>query len=226
MAGTPNQMPLIMKAIVKHDLEAFTNLYKGKEDLLLSYTINSSYYSIVSLICHLDSHKVFKNILIQILNEAISNNISIESPSGDDIYQEGVCHWICTYRDIDVAKLMLNTPNVLINRLDKAYKTGPTLLSEVRDRSLVVELIKLLIEKGFDINTQKNEDVPTLLESFISSISINYDAVEFLINQGARTDAKHSKRINTAGEHFTLIEVVNQGKNEKLKQIFQVGLNE
>lgn len=115
---------------------------------------------------------------------------------------------------------MLNTPNVIINRFESAYKIGAARLAE-RKGSEVIDLLEFLIEKGLDINIRKNEKAPTLLESFINALFINYDAIEYIIRKGARKDVKHSWAKNPeTGEFLTLTEFVNQKKDERLKQIF------
>lgn len=218
MSQTSNEMTLAMKAIIRNDLEAFTHFYKGKDDILITFNDNSGFHSIVSLICQCDSQKIFKPILIQILNDSISNNITIESPTDNN--QEGVCHWCCSYLDLDVAKLMFSTPNVLVNRLDKSFKSGPARLAEKKGK-IVIQLIQFLIENGFNINIRKDENSPSLLESFVSAMNIIYEAVDFLIKNGAKIDVFHSHFKNKeTGEKISLIDYVNQRNDEKLKQLF------
>lgn len=53
------QMTPAMKAIKHLDLEAFTNYYKGKDDIIANYTDESGYHSIISMICQLDRYKKF-----------------------------------------------------------------------------------------------------------------------------------------------------------------------
>ena len=78
MAQSTNQMTLAMKAIIRNDLEAFTHLYKGKEDIQYSFTDNSGYHSIISLICQYDSQKnlkifLYKYLMKQLLLILLSN---------------------------------------------------------------------------------------------------------------------------------------------------------
>lgn len=115
---------------------------------------------------------------------------------------------------------MFNTPNVLINRLDGSFKTGPSRLVE-RNGPVVIQILEFLIQKGFDVNTRKDEKSPTLLESFVSALNINYEAIELLIKHGARKDVKHSVFKNKkTGDFYTLTEFVNEKKDEKLKKNF------
>ena len=156
-----------------------------------------------------------KKMLLQILDDVAENEI--EPPvNGGLIYQSGVCHWACMYYDVEVARKMFKTKGFLPNRLDDEHKTGAARLAERKGKE-VIEILELLITQyDFNINARENESYPTLLESFASAINAKYEAIQFLIASGARTDVKHSKK------NITLYEFVKGGKNIKLKKAFGI----
>lgn len=82
-------------------------------------------------------------------------------------------------------------------------------------------MIQFLIENGFNINIRKDENSPSLLEIFVSAMNIIYEAVDFLIKNGAKIDVFHSHFKNKeTGEKISLVDYVNQRNDEKLKQLF------
>lgn len=120
---------------------------------------------------------------------------------------------------MDVAKAMLKTQNVQINRIGPEFKTGAYDLFDNRD-PIVIKILEILIENGFDVNTRYSDEYPSLLEKFITSISTNYDAIEFLIKNGADINALHSRITNSDHKRITLLQFVKNKGNSRLKKIF------
>ncbi|KAK8864976.1 hypothetical protein M9Y10_010503 [Tritrichomonas musculus] len=211
--NTP-EMTTAMRAVICHNPEALGIIYR-KGDALVHFTDKFGYHSLISLICEMDPGKSFKKILLQILTDVAENEI--EPPvKGGLMYQSGVCHWACMYYDLEVARKMFKTKGFLPNRLDNEHKTGAARLAERKGKE-VIEILDLLItQHDFNINARENESYPTLLESFASAINANYEAIQFLIASGARTDVKHSKK------NMTLYDFVKGGKNIKLKKAFGI----
>lgn len=56
----------------------------------------------------------------------------------------------------------------------------------------VIPIMKMLFDKGYDLNQTKNNS-PTILEFFITAITLNIKAIEFIINNGANMDAPFTK---------------------------------
>lgn len=124
----------------------------------------------------------------------------------------------CT-NDLDVAKMMLNTKNVKINRFGKSKKTGPFYLIGKKGNNATA-MLELLIQNGFDVNMRFDESYPSLLEGFIKDLYKNYQAIELLIEYGADINAFNSGYRGEQGNKLTLLQYVNQGKDSKLKKIF------
>lgn len=208
-----NNWPFSYVSLINRNIPSFEIFYNGREDILFN-DIGFDYLSIISVICF-SGDKIFKPTLMRILDDAIKENISIEPPNQDGIYYSGVCHWICQYYDIDVAKKMLQTKDVLINRFNRSYKTGAFYLY-LRNEPQTYELFNLLIENGLDINIRKNEDSPSFLEQLINGIIPNYDLIEFLIKKGADVNAICSK------QKITLYQKVQLTNDIRMKQIFNI----
>ncbi|KAK8844466.1 hypothetical protein M9Y10_024326 [Tritrichomonas musculus] len=200
--------------VICYNPEALEMIYR-KEDALVHFTDKFGYHSLISYICEIDPGKKFKKMLLQILDDVAENEI--EPPvNGGLMYQSGVCLWACMYYDVEVARKMFKTKEFLPNRSDDEHKTGAARLAERKGKE-VIEILELLITQyDFNINARENESYPTLLESFASAINANYEAIQFLIASGARTDVKHSKK------NITLYEFVKGGKNIKLKKAFGI----
>ena len=108
---------------------------------------------------------------------------------------------------------MLSTKGALINRFGFRGHLG---LSLAVYKKNVNELLKVLLELGFDVNARYNEKSPTLLEFFIGAICPNYEAISFLIDHGADVNAKHSKN------NMTLYEFVKSRRDTKMKKAFGI----
>lgn len=211
-----SQMTVSMKAVIFHNAEALAAIYNGKDDILAHYIDSTGFHSLISLICETDQkNKTFKQVLIKILNDA--QNLKIEPPkTGSLQYQSGVCHWACMYMDLDVAKLMFQTQDVDPNRFDKEYKTGPVRLIEKTGKIVIEMLDFILTRTSFNIDIRYNDKSPTLLESFMTAIKPNYEAIEYLVNAGANTKVKHSRT------NMTLYDYVRSRSDKKMKKIFQI----
>lgn len=93
---------------------------------------------------------------------------------------DGPVHWICTALDVDIAKAFL-LHNIDVNRINENNKTGFHLMSDKVGKE-VIEILKLLINSGFDVNLK----LPcSVLECFCRSIKQSYKIIEFLIENGA-----------------------------------------
>lgn len=211
-----NKGTYAMRCVIHHNVSSLEIIYDKEYDLNKYFTDRTGYHNLISLIAETDPRNIFKEIYLKILDDA--KDISIEPPEefGDT---DGVCHWCCMYNDLDVAKKMLNTKNVKINRFNKSKKTGPFYLIGKKGND-VTAMLELLIQNGFDVNMRFNESYPSLLEGFIATISKNYQAIELLIEYGADINAFHSKHTGKQGNKLTLLQYVNGRNDSKLKKIF------
>ena len=204
-----------MKCVINRNVNSLELIYDKNYDLDKFFIDRSGYHNLISLIAETDVRKIFKNFYLKILDDV--KEMTIEPPE-EYGYNAGVCHWCCLYNDLDVAKKMLNTKNIKINRFDKEKKTGAFKLVEKKEN--VPEMLELLINEGFDINLRYDETFPTLLESFLCGISKNYLAIEVLIKYGADINANHSRKKDRQGNKMTLAQFVKEGYDRKLKILF------
>lgn len=207
--GTPS-----MKAVTSFNVDALEILYNKNFDLTASFIDRGTYYTLISLICETDVKKMFKNFFKKILIDARDVQIEPEYIPGQN--HAGVCHWACMYADFEIAKLMLKTPNVQINRLDENFRTGAFKLT-VKKGNDTIKILELLYNHGFNINAKKDDKSQSLLEAFMLAMTKNYQAIEFLVNHGADVNAIYTKQ-----PKFTLIEFVRSRSDAKLKKIFGI----
>ncbi|KAK8881916.1 hypothetical protein M9Y10_044554 [Tritrichomonas musculus] len=199
------------ECIITYNLDALKTLYNGKIDIMPSSDGSENLLSLVSLICHNDVDKYFKEFLIQILNEV--KGFKIDPIERENIFDEGVCHWACRYKDLEIAQMLLDTPKYNINRFDRAYKTGAAYLAD--DNTIEsLEILKLLISKGLDVNAF-HEGEPTLLQYFVSAVFPNYNAIKILLDNNANPNAIHTKCNCTITEF-----VRNKVRDQKVKSLF------
>lgn len=206
--GSAN-MPPVAKAAIDVNPEALEMLYNGKEDILCKIPDKPN-DNLITLICDSDRQKKFKNVLInKILKDAKEMNLEPTNPS-----VPGICHWACSYMDVDVAREMFKLPNFNINRTEN-NRTGPMRLVN-REGKEALDMLSFLIDRGFDINNTHNGKVPSLLECYVAAIKKNIPAITLLLNSGADVDLKYSKSKN--GQ--TIYEFVMSSKNDQLKKLF------
>lgn len=203
-----------MKAIINNQPEALRLLVHSPADINF---INQQGESVFSLACFYGMN--FKGVILDMLR--LMGNNTIEPPP--NISCKGVCHWACQLGDLDVARAMFSKPGLLINRLDNQGNPGIFQLidkySNQAETQNAIDLMKLLIEKGFDINIRAPKangvyKTESILEKFTTSIKPNVKIVEFLISNGA--DIKAYKK----GQNRRLIDVIRQSRNKQMKEIF------
>lgn len=202
-------MPPVAKAAIDFNPEALEMLYNGKEDILCKIPEKPN-ENLISLICDSDRQKKFKDILInKILKDAKEMNLEPTNPSAP-----GICHWACSYMDVDVAREMFKLPNFNINRTAND-KTGPMkLVNRVEKEAL--DMLSLLIDRGFEINNTHGGKVPSLLECYVAAIRKDIPAITLLLNNGADVDIKYTK----SRSNQTIYEFVMSTNNEQLKKLF------
>lgn len=130
---------LQMSALINNSPYLLPYLIKSPEDASF---ISPEGESVFSLAC-------FYGLKTEILDMLkINGNKQIEPPIS--IQCKGVCHWICQLADYDVAKAMLSTPGVLINRLDnRGYPGIFHLLDQKKSNDEITKIMLLLIENVF-----------------------------------------------------------------------------
>lgn len=205
-----------MKAIINNQPEALRLLIRSIEDIVF---INMQGESVFSLACFYGIG--FKNIILDMLR-MLHNSVCIEPPS--ELRVKGVCHWICTLNDIDVARAMLRTPGVNLNRLDDKGRPGIFHLIDKdkseADTKNIIQLIDLLIENGFNINIRAPPEndifkIESVLERFTTCIKPNIEIINFLISRGANIYALKKNK------NQRLVDGIMQTRNNKVKELFK-----
>ncbi|OHT14498.1 hypothetical protein TRFO_15167 [Tritrichomonas foetus] len=202
-----------MHAAINLQPEAVEFLIEYDESLI-NFCSPVTHRTLLGLCCF--NGDSFKKVILNILRKA--QEMEIEPPSNFEC--QGPIHWMCIFLDLDVAHAFLQH-KINVNRIDNEGKTGFHYLIDkpAHMENTIIELMKLLISYGFNVNiqrkSQQNASISsTVLEHFVTAISKSYKIIEFLIYNNADIYAlnKHNKR---------LIDIVMSKNDEKMKKIFK-----
>lgn len=182
---------LLMDAALYRSPEILQLLIPTQSNITYVNEKGESIFSILAL-NGIDKMPQFKNVILSLLERVQGQTIEPDST----IHCKGVCHWICQLLDFDIAKAMLNTAKVQINRLDHRNNHG---LNELTVKSPektndMIKLITLLMNHGLNLNARapKVKGVypsPSILENFCISLRPNIMMIQFLIEVGADVNA-------------------------------------
>lgn len=211
----------IMTEFIKHNMNVIPNLYQGVEDITYYVYRKNGYVSIISLLADYFTHyRQMKDFVLKVLNDA--KDLTIEPPDESEFEQDGVCYWACRFCDVDIARALLKTQNVQINRFNRDFQTGARALSTKKSKE-ACDVLEVLIENGLDINIRYNNQYPTLLQTYIDSINPNYDLIRTAVKFGADIYAFHSLHKDN-DRPITLLDDVRRRKKEKIEKIFNEAL--
>lgn len=208
----PNHPSFIVKAIIDFNLSA-VEFFIAEDGIDFTQANNAQ---LIEKIIDVDNRTLrFKNTLINILSKD-TENIPLDQPN----QSHTACGLMCKYFDSDVAKLIVRTRDFDINRFDERHLTGACWLINKRDHSKVCDMIKFLIENGFDVNNRYDVNSPTILESFILGVIKNHDAIKLLIEYGADINALGSAQLTKKGS-ITLLQYVNESMkhNQRISKL-------
>lgn len=190
---------LVIESVINNNEVALEMFYQGKSDIIYS-SIEYPFVCLIGLIYNQDyEQKKFKHMLLKILNDAKDMNVEPTNELFD-----GPAQWACVYLDVDVANLLINNPYFNKDHYFNGKPALQKLVNKIDDS--VIPIMKMLFDKGYDLNQTKNNS-PTILEFFITAITLNIKAIEFIINNGANMDAPFTKsrkksKINLSIRHI------------------------
>lgn len=197
-------------------MTAAINLQPKAVEYLLKTDINPINYcspvkhqSLLGLCCFYGS--LFKSTILNILK----STDDVE-PAEKEV--QGPVHWICTIIDIDITKEFLKH-KIDLKRLDQDGNSGfHYLCDKPKLEPTILEIMKLLVEAGFDVNIRREPrpnlpTPPSILEKFCTSITKSYRLISYLIECGADIYAKD--------KNGRLCDTIMSKRDQKLKKIFQ-----
>ena len=174
---------LPMLAVINQLPDALMLLANNAFDILY---MNDEYESVFSLCAFFGL--TFKKPLLKLLK--MVEGCRIEPPDGAPC--KSVCHWICQLHDLDIAKAMLKTKDVNLNRFDNNGLPGIAQLIDLNDcnENDTIDLILYLISNGLDINARAPPingvyRTPSILEKFVFAARKDKKIIRFLIDNGA-----------------------------------------
>ncbi|KAH0786835.1 ankyrin repeat protein [Histomonas meleagridis] len=128
----------------------------------------------------------------------------------------GLIHYACMSNNPEIIRIVL-TKNINVNRFDKDGKLGPTNLVYCPDEKVVIQIMEMLVEKGFNLNkvaTFGGKPTESLLMTFVSTIKKMYTVIDWMLTNGADPymKAKDQKQ--------TIVEYVQSRSDKKMKDVF------
>lgn len=193
MLVASNNCPEIVEYLIDH----------GLDKRPLNYCAPSNHETLLGLMCFYG--KQFKELILKVLKRMDDIEPPVPNVSGP-------VHWICRICDIDITKEFLRH-NFDVNRLNNHGKSGFIHLAHNCSfpEDVILEIAKLLINAGFDVNIKT---VPSVLEEFSTSIKILYSVVELIIDNGADIYVMTKKGRRLCDE-------IMSKRNRKLKNLFE-----
>ena len=121
-------------------------------------------------------------------------------------------------QDLELMRVLLNTPNINVNIVDRR---GRTALHEAIISSNI-EMCRLLIEYGADVNIQDNNGDTPLLKAFKVN-EFNLEIVRLLVDRGAYININDNNNRNVFfyAEIYDNEELINILKNGRIKDLYQ-----
>lgn len=208
-----NLQPYTLLAVAQHQIDALLQLVCDYEDI--NY-FNDHHDSVISLLsCEIYKAPKYRDALIYILK--ICGRNRIEPP--DSVMCDGVSHWICQTCDMEIARLMMETDGVNINRLNENGHLGLIYLIDRDERNAdeqIIQIIDFFFEHpGFNIDTCLDSDHSTILGDFVRSIKPRPRVIKYLLERGADPNSK------LGGSTATILDfIIHQTKNKELRETF------
>ena len=120
------------------------------------------------------------------------------------------------HQDLELMRVFLNTPNINVNIVDRR---GRTALHEAVILSNI-DMCKLLIEYGADVNIQDNDGDTPLLKAFKVN-EFNLEIVRLLVDRGAYININDNNNRNVFFYADDNEELINILKNGRIKDLYQ-----
>lgn len=212
--GYSNDFTPAMTAAKMANPELLQYFVRSKSDIEFSPLVQKS---VISLIFEISNGENFKKLILSWLYKF--DDLEIEPPF-DMKETNGVCHWVCKMADYEVAKLMVKTQNVIINRIGANNHLGPYYLANKTGSTSDDEIIKILgvlFDKGFDPNFQPETGFcEPVLKCFLRTIKIRYPVIAYLVERGANPNIPWAE-----DRKSTVLDEIKKRKNDKkLMEIF------
>jgi hypothetical protein len=93
---------------------------------------------------------------------------------------KGAVHWACESKSLSVVKAVLDRPEVDVNRVDQWGHSGPYYAIDKMSEADFAELMRMLIDRGLDLNG----DALTIIPELIWAKRPMYSVIEFLFENG------------------------------------------
>jgi len=167
--------------------------------------------SIILFIYNSQNSKCFRSV--KLLLKHLAQLGALDSPENEGL--EGVCHWICRCGDLNVINEALKY-NFRINRMNKKGETGPKYFVDLKIPDLqIIQMFSQLIQKGFNINEQK-EKMPPLIIHFIESRPKKCNVIAYLIDNGADLNQTYLDKSNNIRTPKELISLLSQDEKDTI----------
>jgi ankyrin repeat protein len=127
--------------------------------------------------------------------------------------RKGAVHWACESGNLPVVKAVLGRPEVDVNRVDEKGHSGPyCALHSMRDLEFV-ELMRVFIDRGLDLNG----DAVTIVADLVRTWGPKYSVLELLFQNGLDPLAEVP---GTGQQVWQFFKVHDDPQLERLYQIY------
>lgn len=195
--GTADMLSLNLAISLDMD-EAFEKLLEQNE----KNNIDSLLQTALSYACFKRKTKLVRSLVNRIQCVDIFQNTNAKS----------AVHWICQSKSLEIAKLML-IKEVDVNRFDNYNRVGPYYLVDCDNDDECLEILKMLVNHGFDIN-RHHDNQKTLLAEFVTSIRKSPVFIDYLVSNGANLESFVNDKM-TIKEYMTQI----SSRNASIRKI-------
>lgn len=200
------QYSTLMLAIANNEFDAVPLLAESGENL--EYVVPGTGETALSLACFVGHRLTVKYLCDHMTKVDIDPSFRTKA----------AVHWVCQSKDPEIVKMVL-AKNINVNRLDQDGHTGLFYLLDLTDEDNTIKIIELLYNAGLDLNIQGKSvtgaEVNSILGDFVSSIHRPTKVIGYLLQNGARADAK------LISQNKRIIDFVQNSRNRKLSEVFK-----
>jgi ankyrin repeat protein len=118
----------------------------------------------------------------EILEILLERATVIDPP--DDTRRGAGVHWLCECRCPRIARIMIEK-GIDVSRVDGDRLVGPERLVDRADDAVAIEILEMLVKRGWNVNQENGKDQSTLLAAYVESMRRPVPVIRWLITHGA-----------------------------------------
>ena len=124
-------------------------------------------------------------------------------------------HWMCASGNINIMKIMLaHQPN--LNRLNQFDKTCVSYIPTSKSDEIIINMLELLKENGFDINNKTNPPI----SYFLTAINMRVKVIDWLLMNGVDVDVIVKRQDSRPPKTARKI-IIEKGRMKEFKELIE-----